>query len=125
MTNKSTDNCKMALTVAVQRASNLPNVERFGKSDPYAVVAFRGRPTPCPRPRLIHTVDRSRDLCSNASFSFRLRLGQECKTAHVKGSLEPQWKEVFEFTLDEPNHLTSADLLEVTLYDHERTGKHR
>ena len=33
---------RMALTVAVRRASNLPNVDKTSKSDPYVVVAFRG-----------------------------------------------------------------------------------
>ena len=51
--------------------------------------------------------------------------GQEHKTKHVKGSLEPQWNEVFEFTLDDPNHLTSVDVLEVRVYDHERIGTPR
>lgn len=70
----------------------------------------------------IRSIDRA--ICA-ASFSICLLLEQERKTKPVRGSLEPQWKEVFEFDLDEPNHLTSQDLLEVRLYDHERIGKPR
>ncbi len=32
----------MSLTVNVKSASNLPNVERFSKSDPMAVIVFQG-----------------------------------------------------------------------------------
>ena len=33
----------MSLTVNAKSASNLPNVEKFGLSDPYAVFTFQGR----------------------------------------------------------------------------------
>lgn len=33
---------KMSLSVTVKSASSLPNVERFSKSDPMAVVIFQG-----------------------------------------------------------------------------------
>ena len=32
----------MALQVVVKSAANLPNVERFSKSDPMAVLVFQG-----------------------------------------------------------------------------------
>ena len=32
----------MSLTVLVQSASSLPNLERFSKSDPMAVLIFQG-----------------------------------------------------------------------------------
>ena len=32
----------MSLSVIVKSASNLPNVEKFSKSDPFTVVTFRG-----------------------------------------------------------------------------------
>ena len=33
----------MSLTVLVKSASNLPNVERFGKSDPMCVISLQGK----------------------------------------------------------------------------------
>ena len=33
---------KMSLEVTVKSASNLPNVERWGKSDPMTVLVFQG-----------------------------------------------------------------------------------
>ena len=32
----------MSLEVTVKSAANLPNVERFGKSDPFAVLVYQG-----------------------------------------------------------------------------------
>lgn len=32
-----------SLTVTVRSAANLPNLERFGKSDPLCVVTFQGK----------------------------------------------------------------------------------
>lgn len=36
----------MSLSVLVKSASNLPNVERFGKSDPMCVISLQGQ-LPC------------------------------------------------------------------------------
>jgi len=33
----------MSLHVTVVSASNVPNVEKFGNSDPYAIVEFQGK----------------------------------------------------------------------------------
>ena len=32
----------MSVTVTVRSASSLPNVEKFGLSDPYAILTFQG-----------------------------------------------------------------------------------
>ena len=36
----------MSLEVIVSKAVNLPNVERFGKIDPYVSVEFKGEKNP-------------------------------------------------------------------------------
>ena len=33
----------MALNVTVQRATDLPDVDTFGKSDPFVKISFQGR----------------------------------------------------------------------------------
>ena len=33
----------MSLSVTVKSASNLPNVERFSKSDPMCIITYQGR----------------------------------------------------------------------------------
>ena len=52
-------------------------------------------------------------------------LGEKYETEYIKDSLEPQWKEVFNFVLGTPSQLTPEDLLEVRVYDHEFFGKDR
>jgi len=55
---------KMSLSVFVQSASSLPNVDRFSKSDPMCVVTLQGRQGPCLFVRMNETIQlESSVLC--------------------------------------------------------------
>lgn len=66
----------MSLTVLVQSASSLPNLERFSKSDPMAVLIFQGE---------------VKDGESRSYFNFA---GVKQKTKVIDNNLDPVWDEV-------------------------------
>ena len=68
----------MSLTVKVKSASKLPNIERFGKSDPFVVLKFRGN-------------DRVSKF-SKPSLLFDKDLKKETKV--IDNELNPVWNEV-------------------------------
>lgn len=74
----------MSLEVTVKSAANLPNVERFGKSDPFAVLVYQGEAA---KPIRIGT---SRYLFSSLTFS-----GVKNKTEVIDNNLNPEWNQVY------------------------------
>ena len=79
----------MSLDVCVVRARDLLNLERFGASDPFVRLTFRG---------------------------------VQKKTTVIDDDLNPAWNETLTFDL-ENKALTSDEVLEVTVFDHEKIGR--
>ena len=69
----------MSLQVVCKSASNLPNVERFGKSDPMCVIVFQGQP-------LVRVY-----LVLSSCFDCA---GVKKKTKVIDNCLDPEWNEV-------------------------------
>ena len=114
---------QMSLTVRVKSASNLPNIERIGKSDPFVVLKFRGALS---------------KLSSQDWPIFDTDLKKETKV--IANELNPVWNEVwsdllklhhfsyfifqeFPWSLQAP--LGGSEVLTIEVYDKETIGKDR
>lgn len=76
----------MSLTVLVKSASNLPNVERFSKSDPMTVCILQGA---C----VVFSL-HWRSVCVFNIILFLRNAGQKKKTKVIDNNLDPVWDEV-------------------------------
>lgn len=72
----------MSLSVLVKSASNLPNVEKFSKSDPMCVIVLQGKSPLSLGPHYL-TLTPSLPLS-----------GEKKKTKVIDNNLDPQWNEV-------------------------------
>ena len=72
----------MSLSVLVESASGLPNVDTFSKSDPMCVIVLEGKRLLCQR-------EFSFANCSAPSLA-----GEKKRTDVKKDDLDPQWNEV-------------------------------
>ena len=84
----------MSLTVLVKSASNLPNVEKFSKSDPMCVIILQGE-FHLPFARAAIGV---RFKCSPATLLLDMLVsffaGEKKKTKVIDNNLDPEWNEV-------------------------------
>ena len=74
----------MSLEVTVKSAANLPNVERFGKSDPFAVLVYQGEAAELVQINTGHYL----------IFFLALFSGVKNKTEVIDNNLNPEWNQV-------------------------------
>ena len=80
---------KMSLQVTVKSAANLPNVERFSKSDPMTVLVFQGSQLTTKFYSYSHV------LALTATHFFLIPCaGSKKKTKVIDNNLNPEWNEV-------------------------------
>jgi len=90
----------MSLQVTVKSASNLPNVERWSKSDPITVLTFQGGHLLVLVCSVCRTSSRKRIVLTSAlvalynSLCVFLYAGEKKKTKVIDNNLDPEWNEV-------------------------------
>ncbi|CAG0906507.1 unnamed protein product [Darwinula stevensoni] len=103
----------MSLLVKAVKAANLPDIETFGKIDPYVEVDFQGQSGRPPPGR-----SRKGNSCGNR---FRR---EKKKTTVKKQTCDPEWGEDVEFDLGGKPPPPEA-CLDVYVKDYEKIGRNR
>jgi hypothetical protein len=102
------------LSVTVRRATDLPAMDRNGKSDPYCVLSFVNEQRQAISQGTRNLVSKHADGGISSLFT-----SQGAQTRVIHSDLNPIWEE--SFLLDVPSHNV---YLQVQCYDHDTFGRH-